>query len=293
MTNLQFKQVDVFTSVPFRGNPVAVVFDADNLADTEMQRIAHWTNLSETVFIQCSSEADYRIRIFTPGRELPFAGHPTIGTAHAVREAGIVPRERTEFFQECLAGIIPISAAPDGILSARVPRPRIADISFDHTIMISLVGDDSCTEGVLVDVGPLWTVARIATTERLYGLHIDTKQLIELSRKTQSVGLCAYAVDEHRDVHVRAFAPAAGIFEDPVCGSGNAAVAAHIRVSGVQHIVGAEYTAYQGRALGRDGRVHVRIHGDDVFIGGHSVTVIDGQLNLQPTAKPGRILTHQ
>jgi len=249
MTNLRFKQVDVFTTVPFRGNPVAVVFDADNLADSEMQRIAHWTNLSETVFIQTSHEGDYRVRIFTPQFELPFAGHPTIGTAHAVREAGIVSRDRAEFTQECAAGIIPISVGPDDILSARVPRPRITDISLDQSTMISLVGDDSCTDGIVVDVGPLWMVARIATTERLYGLHLDTNKIIELSRKTKSVGLCMYTVDEHRDVHVRSFAPAAGIFEDPVCGSGNAAVAAHVRVSGAHNIVGAEYTAYQGRRL--------------------------------------------
>lgn len=280
MTSLPFKQVDVFTAVPFRGNPVAVVFEADGLAEETMQQIANWTNLSETTFIQSSARADYRLRIFTPRSELPFAGHPTVGSAHAIREAGVIPSRQTAMVQDCRAGLIPIIIEADNSVLARVPTPRILSELSENDDLPSILGEAACTTGLVIDVGPIWMVVAVKTVECLYNLTIDAQQLIKLSHKTGSVGICLYAVDDSGEVHVRSFAPAIGVFEDPVCGSGNAAVAAHLKKANPKRIAGSSYIARQGLALGRDGYICVRMEGDEVLIGGRSVTTVDGTIKL-------------
>lgn len=280
MLQYPFKQVDVFTDKPFYGNPVAVVFNADDISDADMKRIANWTNLSETTFICKSSSADYRLRIFTPGRELPFAGHPTIGSAHAAREAGIISGDTKEFRQECIAGIISLSVDDEGGIHARVPRPKIAPAQMKPDELCDALGPLTCVEPLLIDVGPVWLATRLESVDALYSINIDPARITELSHAVKATGVTVYAVDEASEVHVRSFAPAEGILEDPVCGSGNAAVAAHVRDTGIIDLVGSTYTARQGAALGRNGKIQVRIDGDDISIGGLAVTAIDGTIYL-------------
>ena len=280
MPQYPFKQVDVFTDKPFYGNPVAVVFNADDISDADMKRIANWTNLSETTFICKSSSADYRLRIFTPGRELPFAGHPTIGSAHAAREAGIISGDTKEFRQDCIAGIISLSVDDEGGIHARVPRPKIAPAQMKPDELCDALGPLTCVEPLLIDVGPVWLATRLESVDALYSINIDPARITELSLAVKATGVTVYAVDEASEVHVRSFAPAEGILEDPVCGSGNAAVAAHIRDSGIIDTIGSTYTARQGAALGRNGKIQVLVDGDDVSIGGQAVTAIDGTIYL-------------
>ena len=280
MPQYPFKQVDVFTDKPFYGNPVAVVFNADDISDADMKRIANWTNLSETTFICKSSSADYRLRIFTPGRELPFAGHPTIGSAHAAREAGIISGDTKEFRQDCIAGIISLSVDDEGGIHARVPRPKIAPAQMKPDELCDALGPLTCVEPLLIDVGPVWLATRLESVDALYSINIDPARITELSHAVKATGVTVYAVDEASEVHVRSFAPAEGILEDPVCGSGNAAVAAHVRDTGIIDLVGSTYTARQGAALGRNGKIQVRVDGDDISIGGLAVTAIDGTIYL-------------
>lgn len=280
MPRYPFKQIDVFTEKPFGGNPVAVIFRADDIPEEEMRRISRWTNLSETTFVCSSSRGDYRLRIFTPGKELPFAGHPTIGSAHGVLEAGFVSRDRTTFTQDCLSGIIPLERDSSGAIYARVPRPRILSAGFNEGMMSTALGPFAWVEPMLIDVGPHWIVTRLLDFDALYRLRVSTEELIDLSREFEATGVTVYTLDESSRVHVRSFAPVEGVFEDPVCGSGNAAVAAHIRASGLHETIGTVYTAHQGAALGRDGRIEVKIEGEDVTIGGHAVTVVDGTISI-------------
>jgi len=276
----RFKQVDVFTNQAFRGNPVAVVFGADLLSDNEMQTIASWMNLSETSFVQSSRKADYRLRIFTPKYEIPFAGHPTVGSAHALREANAKYGGKKSLLQECEAGLIPIRVDDGGEILVRVPTPKFLATKIDATSLREAMGDLQWADPAVIDVGPKWMVARLESYDALYDLPVDAERLTALSNETDSIGINVYTIDSHDQVHVRAFAPAAGVFEDPVCGSGNAAVGAHIRASKLDAVVGREYVAHQGAALGRNGEVRVRLDGVDVFIGGNCVTAVDGQITL-------------
>jgi len=280
MATLKFKQIDVFTGVPFLGNPVAVVFGADGLSDDQMARIAHWTNLSETTFVQKSEKADYRLRIFSPGRELPFAGHPTIGSAYAAREAGLVPADVNSLVQECKAGLIPLSVENDGMIFARVPDPTFVNGAPTRDELAGALGTGEVMDLSIVNVGPVWMVTQVADLDTLYAMDINNDRVARISRKIGATGVCAFALDDQRTVHVRALAPAVGIAEDPVCGSGNACVGAHIRATGLRDTVGETYTARQGRALGRDGYIHVRIPDDQIQIGGQAVTVIDGEISV-------------
>jgi len=276
MRALPFKQVDVFTGVPFMGNPVAVVLDADDLTTDAMQRIATWTNLSETTFVLRSNVADYRLRIFTPRRELPFAGHPTLGSAHAAREAGRVRGESA--VQECGAGLIPLRFA-DGEVRARAPRPKLIAKAVDAIGLRESLRGAEVADPIAIDVGPVWIVAR-ASLAVLDGLAIAADTMARYTDRVGATGVTLYAVDEGA-VHVRSFAPADGIAEDPVCGSGNVAVAAHVRATGGVGETGERYVARQGRHCGREGRVGIAIEGEDVVLAGASVTVIDGMMTVR------------
>jgi PhzF family phenazine biosynthesis protein len=281
MKSLYFKQVDVFTEVPFCGNPLAVLFGADDLSDDEMQSIANWTNLSETVFVTKSDKADYRLVIYTPKQELPFAGHPTIGSAHAVREAGVVDKNAQTFSMECKAGIVPFSMDGDTIM-AQVPAPKLVSTINDTSQLIDTLGCNELADDTarVINSGPIWIVSRVASREQLDSLRPDTGKMIELSKQTGSIGLNAFALGENNQIHVRTFAPLVGIYEDPVCGSCNAAIAAYIRDNGLLDQVGSTYTACQGSVLNRDGFIRVKITDDAILIGGHSVTVVDGKISL-------------
>ena len=267
---LRFKQVDVFTDRPFFGNPVAVVIGAEALGTAEMQRIAGWTNLSETTFLLKSAKADYRLRIFTPRQELPFAGHPTIGSAHAALESGFVSR-KTRLVQECGAGLIELDVEADGRIFLKGPLPKIQRL--DATI--PSVPLKPSTPILKVDVGPIWVVGEMSDARALAALKPDMTALAEWSVSLGVTGATVFALsgESSSAIHVRSFAPAHAIPEDPVCGTGNLSVAAFVGKR-----FGAEYVARQGMQMGRDGQVFVRRRQDIVYLGGHAVTCVDGTL---------------
>ena len=290
MTSYNFKQVDVFTTRPFYGNPVAVVLNASGLDAEDMQRIAAWTNLSETTFVlpETVAGADYRLRIFTPRQELPFAGHPTIGSAHAILESGLVKPVAGRLVQECGAGLLNLrieGAGAEQRIFVKVPQPKVQPV--DATLYLAIhaalgvqsIGD---TPPLLVNVGPVWMVVNVGNAETVNNLRPDLAAIAQLSTQLHMVGITVFGRTLATDpaLCVRSFAPACGVPEDPVCGSGNASVAAFLAHAGMPDAIGHHYVASQGRALGRDGRVWVHVNRADfsVEIGGASVTCIDGTL---------------
>ncbi|MEX0958870.1 MAG: PhzF family phenazine biosynthesis protein [Burkholderiales bacterium] len=283
MKQLAFRQVDVFTRVPFKGNPVAVVFDADSLGTQQMQAIANWTNLSETTFICAPRDraADYRLRIFTPKRELAFAGHPTIGSAHAVLEQGIRPKTAGRLVQECGAGLVALTIEKERLfLTLPQAALREVDEPLAGEIAAALgIAADAVLAKAVVDVGVSWITLQLAGADRVRSLQPDLARIAALTpRSTAGVtvfGLAPGTVETQ--IEVRSFAPADGVPEDPVCGSGNGCVAALIRQENLLGTSG--YVASQGGCLGRDGRVEVQYRDDGtILLGGHAVTCVEGSL---------------
>ena len=239
MKVLAFQQVDVFTAVPFKGNPVAVVLDGDALSGEQMQSIAAWTNLSETTFVctPTNQRADYRLRIFTPRRELPFAGHPTIGSAHAVLRRGFKPRTAGRLVQECGKGLVDIKIDGERLLLA-LPEPQFREPTKSH---LDAVADGLGVSGAdvqraaIIDVGPVWFTVQLASGDAVRALAPDMGKLAALN----SIGITGvnvfglYSAGTGADLEVRSFAPGDGIPEDPVCGSGNGCVAALVRGNGI------------------------------------------------------------
>jgi len=272
MTRLPFKQVDVFTGKPFFGNPVAVVIGAGSLETAQMQRIAAWTNLSETTFLLKPTQAgaDYRLRIFTPRQELPFAGHPTVGSAHAALESSFVKASNGKLRQECGAGVLELSLEERRIF-VRAPVPKVSPAA------VPLFGK---SRALRVDVGPVWVVVDLGDAGTVDELAPDMAAIAELSDSLNASGVTVFGRTGIRDepIHVRSFAPAHGIPEDPVCGSGNISVAAFLRETGLLTELGSSYTARQGMQVGRDGRVAVRVSADAIEIGGEAVTCVDGTI---------------
>lgn len=270
MANIPYKQVDVFTGRPFYGNPVAVVIGADELETEDMQRIARWTNLSETTFLLPSSQADYRLRIFTPQQELPFAGHPTIGSAHAALESGFVPK-KSALKQECGAGVLDLTVE-EGWIYVKAPQPKVTRVE----------KPTPWGPAVRVSVGPVWIVAELESAAALGAYKPDMAAIAALSRSLEATGvtLFARAEDGVSTIHVRSFAPGEGVPEDPVCGSGNISVAAALRFHKRIEDFGSSYLARQGMQLGRDGRVSVRVSDDQIQIGGRAVTCVEGTLRI-------------
>jgi PhzF family phenazine biosynthesis protein len=283
---LRFKQVDVFTDRPFFGNPVAVVLDGDGLDAAAMQRIAAWTNLSETTFVlpPGAAGADYRLRIFTPRAELPFAGHPTIGSAHAVLEAGLADA-KPELRQECAAGVLRLAVAGSGAgrrIAVEAPPATLEPVRAEALDEVArAIGASAIADGQIVAIGPRWLTLQLADAETVRGIAPDMAAIAALSRTRGVTGITVFALTDASDhrVVVRSFAPGDGIPEDPVCGSGNAAVGAWLQHAGAP--IGERYLASQGRELGRDGSVEVRIDAATrrVWIGGAAVTCVDGVLN--------------
>jgi PhzF family phenazine biosynthesis protein len=275
-----FCQVDVFTSVALKGNPVAVILDAEGLSAAQMQAIANWTNLSETTFVTQPSDpaADYAVRIFTPKSELPFAGHPTLGTAHAVIEAGLATPSEGRIIQQCAVGLVEISQSENG-LSFRLPRYSYEDAPEPETLAAALGEEAIIGAPQIVDVGPRWVICEIISADMVERLIPDLPSLANYDRAHGTTGQTVYAARADGDIIVRSFAPADGIAEDPVCGSGNAAVAAY-RLKLGQIGTDSAYVASQGRQVGRDGFVHIRIDGDTIHVGGACVTVIKGAFEI-------------
>ena len=292
MDTLAFKHVDVFTARPFYGNPVAVVIGAEPLDGETMQRIAAWTNLSETTFLlpPTSNTADYRLRIFTPRQELPFAGHPTIGSAHAALEAGFARPRDGRLRQECGAGVLELSVSGEGEsrrIFVKAPSARLTALpaaraeALARALGAPLVAAQPATR---VDVGVVWIVAAVSDAATLARLEPDAAQLAMLSVDCDAVGATLFARTSgaharEAAVHVRSFAPAHGILEDPVCGSGNVSVGAFLREHRLLETP--DYTAAQGMQVGRDGRVAVRVSAAAIEIGGHAVTCVDGRLRVR------------
>ena len=284
---LGFKQVDVFTAVPFRGNPVAVVLGAEGLSTEEMQRIAGWTNLSETTFVLAptKAEADYLLRIFTPRAELPFAGHPTIGSAHAVIEAGVVKPKDGRLRQECGAGVLDLRVEGE-TLWVRAPQANVTKLDARYRDALGdALGVPVESTGLIVNVGPTWLVADLGDATVVDGLDPDMPAVGKLSDTLGLTGVTVFGAASSGEaaIHVRSFAPSHGVPEDPVCGSGNISVAAYIARSGLTGRYGASYSARQGMQLGRDGRVALRIadEGRSIELGGRAVTCVEGTLRVR------------
>ena len=272
-----FRQVDVFTTTPYRGNPVAVVLDGSGLESAEMQRFAQWTNLSETTFVLPPDDpaADYRVRIFTPVLELPFAGHPTLGTCHAwLGEAG-GDEPRTRIVQQCAAGLIEIRPTPAGLAFAAPPLVRSGPVEeelVEELAAVLRIPRSEIVDAQWADNGPGWVAVLLASAEAVLALRPGPS-----ARDIGVVGPLPAGSDEAFEV--RAFFPKNGsLVEDPVTGSLNASLAQWLLGSGRAT---APYVARQGTALGCAGRVHVTRDDDGaIWIGGGTVTCIAGDVEL-------------
>lgn len=274
----RFHQLDVFTNTPLLGNPLAVVHDADGLDDATMQACARWTNLSETTFLLTPTQAgaDYRVRIFTPGGELPFAGHPTLGSCRAWLEAGGRPRAEGEVVQECGVGLVRIRRDGSRLAFAAPPLRRTGPLDGELVARIAAgigVAVHEIRHHQWVDNGPGWCAVMLPSAERVLSLSPDFSVIRDV--KLGVVGPQAEGHDAAFEV--RAFVPSLGVPEDPVTGSLNAGLA--------QWLIGAglapqRYVAAQGTARQRAGRVYVERLGDDTWIGGDVAMVIDGTVTI-------------
>lgn len=281
---LTFRLVDVFTSVPFKGNPVAVVYDADGLPAERMRQVASWTNLSETTFVCAPTDprADYRLRIFSPRSELPFAGHPTIGSAHAVLSAGLRPKTPGRLLQQCGKGLVAVRVEGESLFF-ELPEPEMREIGAERLSALADalgVAPHAVGANALIDVGPVWATLQLKDADAVRRLRPDTGRIAALS--SQGVAdVTVFGLEREgaeAQVEVRSFAPADGVPEDPVCGSGNGCVAALVRREGL--LAGDSYVARQGGCLGRDGRVEIRFEeGGSIWVGGRAVTCAEGLLN--------------
>ena len=265
-----FEQIDVFSPDGRSGNPVAVVVDAEGLPDETLAAFANWTNLSETTFLLPPRDpvADYRVRIFTTTRELPFAGHPTLGSAHAwLRSHG----DRDELVQECEAGLVSLRRI-DGQLAFAAPpliRSGPLDAATLETIMASLgIARDEIVDHAWTDNGPGWASVLLGDAERVLALRPSGDKALDIG----VVGLHADGTPE-----LRAFVTDEGVYEDPVTGSLNAGVAEWLLETGR---LTAPYVARQGTALGRTGRVHISVEDGRIWVGGDTHTVIAGSVDL-------------
>lgn len=270
----RFHQLDVFTDVPYRGNPLAVVHDAQGLDDPQMAAFARWTNLSETTFLLPPQhpEADYRVRIFTPGGELPFAGHPTLGSCHAWLAAGGVPWREGTVVQECGVGLVPIRRDGPRLAFAAPPLRRSGPLDpatlQQAAAALGLAGKEIVAHQ-WVDNGPGWCALLLESAQRVLAVRPDWAALAPLK-----VGLVApQATGADSDFEVRAFVPSLGIPEDPVTGSLNAGLAQWLMGAG---LAAERYVVRQGTALGRAGTVFLERIGDDIWVGGAVVSCIEG-----------------
>jgi PhzF family phenazine biosynthesis protein len=279
MRTFDFTQVDVFTDTPLRGNPLAVVHAAEGVSEAQMQDFARWTNLSETTFLlpPTQPEADYRVRIFTPGGELPFAGHPTLGSCHAWLGRGGTPRRAGRVVQQCGVGLVPIRL--DGARAAfAAPPSRREDVPREQLapVLAALGVETSAVRAAKwLDNGPRWLGVLLGSADEVLAIEPDHAALKSLAK----VGVIGpHPAGGECGFEVRAFAAPIGVAEDPVTGSLNASLAQWLIGEGMAP---PRYVASQGTRLQRAGRVHIeRDDGDTVWVGGHSVSVVRGQVAL-------------
>ena len=281
----RFQEVDVFGATPLAGNPLAVVHDAERIADEEMQQFASWTNFSESTFLlpPTSSEADYRVRIFTPTRELPFAGHPTLGSCHAWLRAGGTPRQPGRVIQECEAGLVPIRRSEDGALAFAAPALKrsgpVDELFVQQVANVLGVERSHIFASEWVDNGPGWVAMLLPDAESVLSLDPDASRFS--GEGSLDIGVVGFYPDGAECAcEVRAFFSdeQGGLREDPVTGSLNASLAQWLLSSGR---VRAPYVASQGTRLGRTGRP--RIDQDDdgsIWVGGNTSTIVDGDVTF-------------
>ena len=280
MSQFDFRQVDVFSTQPLKGNPLAVVLGADELSDERMAAFARWTNLSETTFVLKPRDprADYRLRIFTTLEELPFAGHPTLGSCHAWLQAGGVPQGE-EVIQECEVGLVRIrrQGADLAFLAPPLLRSGAVEPELLEQARRGLgLAPGAIVEAQWVDNGAGWMVLMLAERQQVLELQPDYPQLQGLA-----VGVIA-PCDPQRDdtdaqFEVRAFIAGDGMPEDPATGSLNAGIAQWLLGAG---LAPSSYVVSQGLSMGRAGRIHVQQRGEEIWIGGAVVTCIQGRLDL-------------
>lgn len=274
----RFTQVDVFTSEFMYGNPVAVVHDADGISDDEMAAFARWTNLSETTFLLSPADdvADYRLRIFTPGGELPFAGHPTLGSARAWLEAGNTPHTSGTLVQECGAGLVRIRQNGDRLAFAAPPLVREGPVNLEVMAQITRalkIDRDVIEAANWVDNGPGWVGLLLLGAEDVLELKPDFNMMGNLD-----IGVLGPYEGGSGEIPVyeaRAFVPELGVPEDPVTGSLAAGFATWLIGEG---LAPDRYIVHQGTALGRRGRIHVERDGEHIWIGGDTVIGIRGEV---------------
>lgn len=273
----RFNLIDVFTTIPYRGNPVAVVLDGDDLSAEQMQRVAHWLNLSETTFLLAPNDprADYRVRIFMPTTELPFAGHPTLGSCHAWLASGGSPQRAGAVVQECDAGLIPVRQTADGLAFAAPPllrRGPVEESLVGHIASVLEIARSDIADSQWVDNGPGWVAVMLESADAVLALRPGPVDLM--------LGVVGpFPPGATEAFEVRAFFPQDGsTVEDPVTGSLNASLAQWLLASGR---ASTPYVVSQGSAFGRAGRVHVSQdeHGE-IWVGGATVTCAAGELDL-------------
>ena len=274
----RFHQLDVFSAEAFLGNPLAVVHDADDLTWTQMAAFARWTNLSETTFLMRPGVpgADYRVRIFTPGGELPFAGHPTLGSARAWLAAGNTPQNAVEVVQECGIGLVRVQVAGDRLAFAAPPlrRSGILDEQLLMTIVAGLkISRSDIVMHQWVDNGPGWCAVMLRSAEQVLKLQPDMAMLRDL--KLGVIG--PLPAGREALFEVRAFVPGLGVSEDPVTGSLNAGLGVWLTRPGQAP---PEFTVSPGHARQRRGLVHIERRGADIWIGGDAVIRIEGALHI-------------
>lgn len=283
--------IDVFTDRAGFGNPVAVVLDADALDTAAMQRFATWINLSETTFVlkPTAPDADYRVRIFTPAQELPFAGHPSVGTAWCLLDTGRLQARDGALVQECAAGLLPLRITGAGAtrrVAVRAPRARIrAAEAGEHALLDAAIPRAlRAADGAAWNVnnGPGWWVVELRDEAAVRTLVPKLPEIAAACIATRTVGVAVFAHTTSGDAAfaVRAFCPADGIPEDPVTGSVNAGIAALLQHSGRLDALGGRYRASQGRELGRDGKLDLETDSDgEIWVGGAAVAVASGSLD--------------
>ena len=309
MTSRPFRQVDVFTAVPYFGNPLAVVLDGSGLDDAAMQRFARWTNLSETAFLlpPTDASADYQVRIFTPGGELPFAGHPTLGSCHAWLEAGGQPKVSGRVVQQCPLGLVNIRRET-GTRRLAFAAPPLQRMPLDAGLLAQVVEALGLQAGQVLsaqrlDNGPVWLGLLLDSVESVLQVAPNPLALEKLGAEVGVAGIYppeetplligranrearAFALEASQkpsiaavpDLEVRAFAATIGIAEDPVTGSLNASLAQWLMAEGRMP---ERYMASQGVCLGRAGQVYLeRDAQGQVWVGGESVTCVEGQVML-------------
>jgi PhzF family phenazine biosynthesis protein len=276
MSERPFRQVDVFTADPYRGNPLAVVLDGTGLSTEQMQQFANWTNLSETTFVLPPTDpaADYLVRIFTPVMELPFAGHPTLGTCHSWLAADGTPARPDRIVQQCQAGLITIRRDGDRLAFAAPPLRRSGPVDtdvIDRLVAVLGIERSAIVDCAWIDNGPGWVGVLLATADEVLALRPSFAPM--------DVGVVGpYPPGGPHALELRAFFPKDGVLvEDPVTGSLNASVAQWLLGSGR---VQAPYVASQGTAIGRAGRVHVSEADGEIWIGGNTVTCVTGTVQL-------------